>query len=99
MSDGSKVFKSVKKSLSKLYPKMTGHEASHFSTLLHMITGMVVSKHCHLPKIAGKINSPIKQESQISKLKRWLSNNNVNGNLFFCPFLKKFYLLSLAAAK
>ena len=81
MSDGSQVFAMLKKSLTKLFPKMKGHEASHFSTLLHMITGMVVSKHCQLPKVSGKIQSGIKQESQIKKLKRWLSNKSVNGEI------------------
>jgi len=86
MSDGQHVFKTVKKSLSNLFPKMSGHDASHFSTLLHMITGMTVSKHCHLPKISGKVTTPIKQESQIAKFKRWLCNEKVNGNLFFYHF-------------
>jgi hypothetical protein len=89
VSDGSRIFSEIKKSLSKLFPKMEGHEASHFSTLLHMITGMVVSKHCHLPKIAGKVTAPIKQESIIAKFKRWLSNNNVNASIYFLPFLEK----------
>ena len=89
MSDGGKVFKELKKSLRKLFPPMEGHEESHFITLLHMITGMVVSKHCHLLKIAGKTEGPTKQESLIAKLKRWLSNNKVNGNIYFLPFLEK----------
>lgn len=89
MSDGSRVFSAVKQSLSKLFPKMSGHEASHFSTLLHFITGMIVSKHSHLPKIAGKIKSEIKQESQIKKFKRWLSNKSVSAKFFYLPFLEK----------
>jgi len=89
MSDGSQVFVALKKSLTKLFPTMEGHQASHFGTLLHMITGMVVSKHCHLPKVAGKVKSGTKQESEIKKLKRWLSNKSVNGNLFFLPFLQR----------
>jgi len=89
MSDGSRVFEALKKSLTGLFPKMEGHEASHFGTLLHMITGMVVSKHCHLPKVAGKVKSNIKQESQIAKFERWLSNNAVNGNIYFLPFLER----------
>ena len=89
MNDGSHVFTALKKSLSGLFPKMEGHQASHFGTFLHMITGMVVSKHCHLPKISGKIQSPIKQESQIAKFKRLLSNKSVNGDIYFLPFLKK----------
>ena len=68
---------------------MKGHQASHFSTLLHMMTGMVVSKHCHLPKVAGKVKSDIKQESQIKKFKRWLSNKSINGNVFYLPFLER----------
>lgn len=86
MSDGRKVLGAVKQSLTKLYPNMTGHEASHFGTMLQMITGMVASNHCHLPKIAGKIKNNIKQESQIKKLKRWLDNKDVNGDLFFYHF-------------
>ena len=89
MSDGSRVFAALKKSLKGLFPKMEGHEASHFGTLLHMITGMVASKHCHLPKIAGKIQSDIKQESQIEKFERWLANKAVNGNIYFLPFLER----------
>jgi hypothetical protein len=92
MSDGSKVFSSVKKSLEKLFPKMSGHQASHFNTLLQMVAGLIVSKHCHLPKIAGKIPLPIKQESIIAKFKRWLSNNDVNGNIYFAPFLDRILL-------
>ena len=89
MNDGSRVFNALKKSLKGLFPKMTGHEASNFGTLLHLITGMVVSKHCHLPKVAGKVKSNIKQESQIKKFKRFLSNSKVNGNVYFLPFLEK----------
>lgn len=89
MSDSSKVFTGLKKALKTLFPKMTGHEASHFSTLLYMITGMIMSKHCHLPKIAGKIQSNIKQESLVQKIERWLQNKNVNGDLYFLPFLMK----------
>lgn len=89
MSDGSKVFADLKKSLKKAFPKMSGHEGAHFGTLLHMVSGMIVSKHCHLPKIAGKIKSTIKQESIIVKLKRWLNNKSVNYKLFFTPFLDK----------
>ena len=54
-----------------------------------MVTGIIVSKHCHLPKIAGKIQAPGKQESLIAKLKRWLSNNSVNGNIYFAPLLDR----------
>jgi len=89
MSDGARVFKELKKALKKIFPPMSGHEASHFSTLLHMITGMIVSKHCHLPKVAGKIKSTTKQESIIAKLKRWISNNKINGNTYFVPFIEK----------
>jgi len=93
MSDGAQVFAAIKKSLTKIFPKMGGHQAAHFGTMLHMITGRVVSKHCHLPKVSGKIKSTIKQESQIKKFKRWLSNKSVNGNLFYLPFLD--YLLPI----
>lgn len=34
MSDGSKVFAELKKSLKKVFPKMSGHEAAHFGALL-----------------------------------------------------------------
>jgi hypothetical protein len=89
MTDGAKVFSGVKKSFKKLFPKMSGHQYSHFNTLLQIVTGLIVSKHCHLPKIAGKIQSPIKQESMIIKIKRWLSNDNVKGNIYFVPLLEK----------
>ena len=87
--DGLRIFTALKKSLTKLFPTMEGHQASHFGTLLHMVTGMVASKHCHLPKIAGKIKTDIKQESQVKKFKRWLSNKSINGNLFYLPFLDR----------
>ena len=88
MSDGRQIFKALKQSLTKLFPKMDGHEASHFGTLLHMITGMIASKHCHLPKLSGKLSNRAKHESPTMKFKRWLSNNKVNGNIFL-PFLEK----------
>lgn len=89
MRDGSRVFSALKKSLAHLFPKMEGHQASHFGTLLHMITGMVVSKHCHLPRVTGKVQSNIKEESQIKNFKRWLSNKSINGNLYYLPFLDR----------
>ncbi len=89
MSDGSRVSKVVKNSLGKLFPKMHGHQASHYGTLIQMVTGMITSKHCHLPKLAGKIPSKTKRESQVVKFKRWLSNNNVTGDIFFLPFLMR----------
>ncbi len=89
MSDSKRILSALKKSLSPLFPKMSGHQASHFGTLLHMVTGMVGSKHCHLPKISGKSASDIKQESQIKKLKRWLSNKSIHGDVFYLPFLER----------
>ena len=54
-----------------------------------MVTGMIQSKNCQLPAIAGQTPDPIKRESQVKKYTRWLRNDKVNANIFFLPFIEK----------
>ena len=54
-----------------------------------MVAGMIQSKNCRLPAIAGKASSKIKRESQVKKFTRWLQNKNVNANIYFLPFIER----------
>jgi len=72
-----------------VYPSFEGNAARNFTTLISMITGMIQSRHCQLPALAGKCSIKTKRESQTKKFTRWLQNNKINANIYFLPFIKK----------
>lgn len=54
-----------------------------------MLTGIIQSKNCQLPAMAGKFASKIKRESQVKKFARWMQNKDINANIYFLPFIER----------
>jgi hypothetical protein len=55
MSDSHRAHRAIRTKLKQLYPQEPqGNLARHLQTLAFMITGIILSKSCQLPKIASK---------------------------------------------
>jgi hypothetical protein len=54
--------------------------------LTGFICGIVQSKSVKLANVVGDIPGSSKEESQIMRLRRWLSNEKVSVDLFYLPF-------------
>lgn len=87
MSDNIRRFRSIKNGLMKLLPhKATGNFARHFETMAFMISGVIASQSCHLPKVASKVADLRKPESRVRSFGRWLSNERIDFRLYYLPF-------------
>ena len=92
MSDNLRRYFAILTALNQLYPKEpTGHLARHLKTLAALVCGIVGSKKCHLPAIAGKLpdgSSPKagKRESRSKRFARFLQNKMVTPEDFFVPY-------------
>ena len=54
MSDSRRVHRAIKRTLTQLYPERPqGNLARHLDTLAGMVSGIVMSKSCQLPKMAS----------------------------------------------
>lgn len=79
----------IKQGLEQLYPdKISPRMAQHLHTLALIVHGIIGSAHSQLPKLAGETPELTKTESQIAKLKRWLTNEQVTEQLYWLPFAK-----------
>lgn len=58
-------------------------------TLALLIKGLLGSKHCHVPRLAVKTPLPIKLESRVVKLKRFLTNERVSHQTFWLLFARQ----------
>jgi hypothetical protein len=75
--------------LKQLYPKNPqGNLARHLETLVCMITGIILSKSCQLPKIASKVPGAVHPDSRVKQMSRWLQNDNITFDLYFLPFVQ-----------
>lgn len=89
MSDNIIRFRSILKSLTKLYPKKTKRNFSrHIATLAAIISGIIASKSCQLPQIATKIADARKTESRIKAFYRWLKNKRITTDSYFLPYAR-----------
>lgn len=88
MSDSRRVHRAVQTALKQLYPtEPQGNLARHLTTLASLVTGIVLSQSCQLPKIAAKVPGAIQDESQIQQFERWVQNQRVTAELYFLPFV------------
>lgn len=88
MSDNRRTYRAIKSAIRQLYPtEPVGNEARHLHTLAALISGIVSSKHMNLPAIAGKVPDRTKLESRVKKYYRWLTNDCIDVEVYFLPFV------------
>lgn len=98
MSDSRRTYRAIQKAIWQLYPtKPEGNLARHVTTLIGMVSGIVLSKSCHLPKIASKIPGEVHPDSRTKQLSRWVNNEAITVDLYFLPFVDD--LLTTLAAR
>ncbi len=99
MSDSRRTYRAIKKAIWQLYPvKPQGNLARHLTTLVGLISGIVMSKSCQLPKIASKVPGEVHPDSRTKQYSRWISNDAITFDRYFLPFLAPL-LAQLAAAR
>lgn len=99
MSDSRRVYRAIKKTLTQLYPERPqGNLARHLDTLAGMVSGIVLSKSCQLPKIASKVPGAVHPDSRTKQMSRWVQNEGITVDLYFLPFVEPL-LASLAAIR
>lgn len=95
MSDNKTRYREVRNALERLYPTQPkGNFARNLNTLAAMISGIVGSKSTQLPKIAGKVPEQVKPTSVEKRIKRWIINDRIEGDMYFLPYAQAL-LLSL----
>ena len=86
MSDSRRVHRAIKRTLTQLYPERPqGNLARHMDTLAGMVSGIVLSKSCQLPKIASKVPGEVHPDSRTKQMSRWVQNEGITFDLYFCP--------------
>lgn len=99
MSDSRRTYRAIKKAILQLYPtKPQGNLARHIMTLVGLVSGIVLSKSCQLPKIASKVPGEVHPDSRTKQFSRWINNETIIFDLYFLPFLEPL-LAKLAAAR
>jgi len=74
--------------MKQLYPgEPRGNLARHLETLVFMISGIIGSKSCQLPKIASRAPGSVHPDSRTKQFSRWVQNENVTFDLYFLPFV------------
>lgn len=87
MSDNLRRYRAIKQALKQLYPKEPqGNLARHLDTLAGLISGIVGSKSTNLPHVASKVPNGKKVESRVKQFTRWVSNNNIECEIYFLPY-------------
>ena len=87
MSDSRCVHRAIKTNL-----------ARHLETLAFLVSGIVLSQSCQLPKIASKVPGEVHSESRVKQLSRWVQNEGITFGLYFLPFVQPL-LARLAAVR
>jgi hypothetical protein len=89
MSDSRRVHRAIKKAILQLYPSQPqGNLARHLATLVCLVSGIVLSKSCQLPKIASKVPGEIHPDSRTKQFSRWVDNEAITFDLYFLPFVE-----------
>ena len=87
MSDGKKVYRSVKNALHKLWPvEPRGNFARHVNSLAALISGIVNGRSSQLPKIAENVPDGNKVESRVRRFSRWVDNTRIDYERYYLPF-------------
>jgi hypothetical protein len=87
MSDNLRRYRAIRQALTQCYPsEPRGQMARHLNTLAALISGIVGSQSCQLPRIATKIPDGAKPESRVKRLSRWLKNEGIEEAVYFLPY-------------
>ena len=99
MSDSRRVYRAIKQAMKQLYPEEPqGNLARHLETLACMVSGIVLSQSCQLPKIASKVPGAVHPDSRTKQMSRWVQNKHITFDLYFLPFVQPL-LAGLAATR
>lgn len=99
MSDSRRQYRAIKKAVKQLYPEEPkGNLARHLETLVFMISGIIGSKSCQLPKMASQVPGAIHPDSRTKQMSRWIQNETITFALYFLPFVQPL-LANLAAVR
>ncbi len=99
MSDSRRQYRAITKAVKQLYPEEPkGNLARHLETLVFMISGIIASRSCQLPKIASQVPGEVHPDSREKQLSRWVKNENVTFDLYFLPCVQPLWE-SLAAVR
>jgi hypothetical protein len=99
MSDSRRTYRAIKKAILQLYPSNPqGNLARHLTTLVGLVSGIVLSKSCQLPKVAGKVPGEVHPDSRTKQFSRWMNNQAITFDLYFLPFIEPL-LAKLAAIR
>jgi|GEM_PF-1791405 len=78
MSDSRRAHRAIKTKLKQLYPQTPQvNLARHLETLAFMVSGIILSQSCQLPKIASKVPGDVHPESRVKQLSRWVQNESL----------------------
>lgn len=89
MSDSRRVYRAIKGAVKQLYPdEPAGNLARQLNTLAGMVTGIVLGKSCHLPKMATKAPDATLPASREKRFSRWTQNEQVGQPQHFLPFIE-----------
>jgi hypothetical protein len=53
-----------------------------------MISGIIASKSCQLPKMASRVPGEVHPDSRVKQFSRWVQNENVTFELYFLPLVE-----------
>lgn len=89
MSDSRRVYRAIRQAVKQLYPEEPqGNLARHLNTPAGMVTGIVLSKSCQLPKMAGKAPDETLPESRTKRFTRWTQGDTITAEVYYLPFVR-----------
>jgi hypothetical protein len=89
MSDNLKRYFAIQKALKQRRPtEPKGNVARHLNTLAMLVSGILGSRKCHLPAIAGKVPTGSKVQSRIRRMERWLANDAIDSSVYYLPYVQ-----------
>lgn len=92
MNTSFQTYTTIKRALLHTLPARQGsHQEGYVNTLALLIFGIISSKSVQLPQVAQTLPiSGVKNESLITRLKRWITHKNVLHTTMFMPFVHIF---------
>lgn len=89
MSDSRRQYRAIKEAVKQLYPvEPQGNLARHLETLVFLVSGIIASQSCQLPKIASHTPGEVHPDSRTKRLSRWVQNAAITFDLYFLPFVQ-----------
>ena len=89
MSDSRRQYRAIRKAVKQLYPaEPKGNLARHLETLVCMVSGIIASQSCQLPKVASQVPGEVHPDSRVKQLSRWVQNEHITFGLYFLPFVQ-----------